>query len=833
LKKICLFLIGIAAFTCHAQMLLPPVLSTQAEQESWAMSLRQQIPEIQSSPSYKLQDQALISFITMEQTLVARLKADPRYMEAARTRPALQKFLISRVEYDAAIGDATNERWTIFLREHSAREVHDADAIKDKLVQAFMAWPKKASISFFSGWASLLSKADKNLLSEPDLATRWQNIKTALANKDMEEIRSKFKATRFGINSPDWTWTDLDQIVQEIDNFENEIIMDLQALHSLRVDAEPQEAAWIMAELSADVEERARETNTLKLLDALTSRAQKLFVDGEQTIRIERPVQQLVLRELPPYLAIYRGCVGSDCSTSASWAFPYSPYERNWWIEDLKGKHLGYVSGNITLYQGNPCLYIRDITGPGLKEGDIALILDGFYQARYHYGANNMTMTPLAFVTQNHFQLQQAELTRYPGVAANVHQTFQDAWIRDNYLAMGQGGHAYDGIDKHTHVRLVQSTGNAAAHVKLEVLIGDKALDTNPRTNPAVLFNLLNVAVMSKNVNVLEYSHPDANIPWSTLIQAIKNSRRLNVADYQRDIEDAFSDAKLPFSRNLVRKYESMFMEGHMAAPDALSGDKNTRQAIRYVMDLLWRSDNAEPAKDYIEKHLELFESHELMVRNVHSLFERRQPVDVARILTLWNAGYRFKNQKFTPDDLTWLMQSVTEHEIVLWAFAKIAPEKRKTFQFAEISLEVQHRLAFLLENSDETIDESYSERAAQILYSIKDLALYASDEVMREVQLSITEDDNLKVQIPLSILYLSKPGNTDPTGLAAYKILKDAQNNMEVSAKWRKESARALRDLNTRDMRIFLDQVEAEAASLAAQAGNCEVQLQQTRRRL
>ena len=55
----------------------------------------------------------------------------------------------------------------------------------------------------------------------------------------------------------------------------------------------------------------------------------------------------LTLVEVHPLLSVFRGYIGGDCATSCSFAYPYSPEEKVFFILNKKGEDVGYLNGTI------------------------------------------------------------------------------------------------------------------------------------------------------------------------------------------------------------------------------------------------------------------------------------------------------------------------------------------------------------------------------------------------------------------------------------------------------------------------------------------------------
>lgn len=96
----------------------------------------------------------------------------------------------------------------------------------------------------------------------------------------------------------------------------------------------------------------------------------------------------LTLEEWPAFMALFRGCLGQDCSSQYSSVYALSPVER---IFSIKGKSgpeecKGYVAGTMVQVGGRPALYVHTIAGPRVTGAEAKLILDGLYLNRKSLG---------------------------------------------------------------------------------------------------------------------------------------------------------------------------------------------------------------------------------------------------------------------------------------------------------------------------------------------------------------------------------------------------------------------------------------------------------------
>ena len=89
----------------------------------------------------------------------------------------------------------------------------------------------------------------------------------------------------------------------------------------------------------------------------------------------------LMLREVHPNIAIFRGYVGNDCSTSFSPGFVFTPFERYFYVFDAQGKSLGYVGLSKVKMLNKKAIFLHTIQGPEFTAEQTELTMRAIVQA--------------------------------------------------------------------------------------------------------------------------------------------------------------------------------------------------------------------------------------------------------------------------------------------------------------------------------------------------------------------------------------------------------------------------------------------------------------------
>jgi hypothetical protein len=787
-KIICPIRLGVlvllyASSVASAKMEFPPELKDAEAYSRFSSQIRKLVPETQTASSYALNQASLEAYIGMEQQLVKELKGNPEYMALADQRPPLQTLNLKSVTVREVLGKGASAQWRKFLEDNGFAQV-SAD-LKQELANLFKEWSRASLRGFFSGWAGFLGKDARDVLKIQDPIQRWTEIKQRLSGRDIVELRQKFKAEKFGVQKKDWTWSDLDKAVERMNQLETRVAVLMQQLNLARA---ARGEAWFHKDnvyewgSLPELDERAE-----ALLGGLKDQLSSVYTDPNARTVEEVVEREFILKELPPYLAIYRGCVGYDCSTTHSWAHPYAPTERNWWVETKEGRRLAYISGAITIVNGDKSLYIRDLAGHGLQVEDVPVILNALFLARSFYGAKHMTLMAEGFTSQNHRHEIKEALRAYGGVAGIINQTFVDARIRDLLAARPSSTASYDSISTHTSVRMILPSKEALEFVRVSREGQVSLAAQDPNKSPEALWQYLHDTVLSSDTSNLQNTY-ERKVDWEEVVYVLRNDNALPINKYYMAVEEIFEKHKLPFSRNMMKKNEGLFLTGHLQAPDAWKGD-NVRQSVRYLMDLIWRRKGMEDqARELVHNNLKMLEENELMVRNVKGLFARRQADDIARIELLFSAGFRFTKVDLLPEELTWLSE-VGSIEVINLAVKKMLGTKKK-FTEANATPGIAQAVARLLNNEDESVDENISIEAARTFYEIPRLIIM-SHFVLAEALTSVKEDDNPEIRVPLALAFLRDVGSPQAQVEFARIALHEVIDDNTVPARWREEVTR------------------------------------------
>ncbi len=131
----------------------------------------------------------------------------------------------------------------------------------------------------------------------------------------------------------------------------------------------------------------------VKIITDTLSKRFHFFATQTQEIA-DRAIHGLRLIQVPPVFAIFRGFVGSDCSTRLSFPYPNDPNELVFFVTRSETDRFlkGYVSASRVKVDGDVALYLHTISGSHLTAGDVELIMRGLDQSKEIFGANKFLL---------------------------------------------------------------------------------------------------------------------------------------------------------------------------------------------------------------------------------------------------------------------------------------------------------------------------------------------------------------------------------------------------------------------------------------------------------
>ncbi len=154
-------------------------------------------------------------------------------------------------------------------------------------------------------------------------------------------------------------------------------------------------------------------------------------------------------------MAVLRGYVANDCATSSSFAFPYSPYERTFYIQNGKKEILGYASLSLVKVDGKAGLYLHTITGPKLLKSQADLCISMIERAKEKIGGTRVYLPEDHRIDENvNYQAAREAMKARVDQATPQLLSWSDSTLR-RLIAKHGNTLFYDGTHKNKVGRLV------------------------------------------------------------------------------------------------------------------------------------------------------------------------------------------------------------------------------------------------------------------------------------------------------------------------------------------------------------------------------------------
>jgi hypothetical protein len=177
----------------------------------------------------------------------------------------------------------------------------------------------------------------------------------------------------------------------------------------------------------------------------------------------------LRLENVEPHLAVLRGFVGDDCSSSVSFGFPLSPAERVYYIKNQAGAYLGYVSFSLTTVNNKPAIFLHTINGPEILEAETDLVMRAIYDQRKLLGGDSVYLPTNARIDENvNYRPIKSVMTSWNLKPAFDLVTWPDAEVREIIIRHGSSAH-YDSPARNSHGNKVKALANAGVTTESSV----------------------------------------------------------------------------------------------------------------------------------------------------------------------------------------------------------------------------------------------------------------------------------------------------------------------------------------------------------------------------
>jgi hypothetical protein len=331
----------------------------------------------------------------------------------------------------------------------------------------------------------------------------------------------------------------------------------------------------------------AKETLSAKhpLFDQSTKFTSQLF--KEEVVSIPSAIASpLILKEVPPWLAVFRGCLGGDCSTSGSVGYPLSPKERVFFIYNSEGATKGYVgTAQVKLGAGDKtALYVHTINGKRLNERDIGPILDALSSAKKDLKVDEIGLPDSGNIQANvNYDELRTALKNFLKGTERPFGVYEDNALRKTYIDH-TSSHDYDKAKNTIPVNIYRPQDLSKQGIELT----KKTHELPYKQGALPLAKLFKVA-FDPSLTAEGRSTLLAGIMTPEQIQLFNsrllNSEKRSVKEYEAGVEDlleSFGISKEEL-RPMMEGLELPFLQGRLQAPDYAS-EENRSKSIRLLL---------------------------------------------------------------------------------------------------------------------------------------------------------------------------------------------------------------------------------------------------------
>jgi hypothetical protein len=798
-----LFFVGAA----NAQMLLPDPMYSQQEYREFARKLLEEMPSLRSNGQENYTIESLIQPGGMVQKMAAladTVRADAKYMQAARQRPLPMTFKFYTVKQERRSQVAVNEEFITELAEYykanyqalAKESVEEATKrIDARILELVTAANAAQSMGIITGLGQAFpADQRREILGQKSLAARVASLKRALDGIKDGQLRESFDSERFGIARAKLTKAIAIDLLDSAVAREKELIQ-LVSIAELLSEEKTSAKEWTIGDVAwmlADGRDLPGFLDELPSADkfsgalfgALKNQAKAAYTSEQQGVIVEVPDKTLIVKEVPPYLGVFRGCTSGDCSTTHSWAYPFSPYERDYFVyeEGNPDLELGYISGNFLKVNGIDTFMLRDMVGAKLSPAHIPIIIQGFAASLPFLGVNQMSITHEQFaIEENIYEPLWREIQKDISFLKEVRNEFQDGWIRERYLNPVVTSTEYDSVNRHRSGRLYDGALMAkhGLPVVRSMLMNGNAPLVEPgrKLSQKEMLERIRHAYLANNPAFLNGMVADYN-EWAHLFAVLRNEGRQTLKDYYANVEAELKKAGLKLSNSVQRDFMELFFDGHMNAKGVFeSRDKEElERTYAMIMERYTLSQNPEILRRF-EKYFPQIMQSDAFKKAVTTYLTRQRPQDEVRMHELWEMGYHF-DLPMSQEQFKFLATHAQPEDPmdVIELMEKIMATGENRFTDTDLPRPLLELVVELLDNH-KAEDETPSIRAAAILAQLT----LTDEDVIKEVKRSVKDEDNIDIRFPLAVALLRSGQELDSkAAMVGYAYVLENLDNIE-----------------------------------------------------
>lgn len=769
-------------------MVLPPEVSGSALAERAAELLRRE-PWIYNPGNISASTAA--GYLGTVQAVLRKLREDDDFRKAAAARPDLRRLRVEAL----SLGKAT--RYT--LKAELAATVGaavDFDALRARILERLAALEAAPFQSLTTGLLRSLP-ADKSrdgfALDVP--AEKLAFLRAELPKVPIESLRKSFQAARYGLGSA-WTVEEaLSLVERSIANADALATEGMQLLwHAeppssgqLSFDAEKEALDRVRAIVEADGTSKAN----WKLAAAeLQPRFAEMFTFQEA--KVLTASREVVLRELDPETAYFRGAITGDCSTTDSGIYPFSPWERNYLVE-RDGSVLGHVSGTLVKADGKEVFYVHDLKGAKLTAEDANLVLVAILDHPKMFDAEAVTLLTSGMASSigwPHALVQQIR-----GNAVNITYHSLDARLRTTVFHHHVSRRNYDSPESNPTAHWPRpdfARGNVGA-TRVTIVGGDGKAKPSPKPASEARTAKERLQWLATRLAGTDLGR-DVPPTEATLVNGtasiFRNDARQSVAAYVDAVSTALLGLGAAMSNRFFEENRPLFLNGLLNCPDLFAQVDGEFERFAYgALYQLVYADTAQAGRLLVGPAA-AWRAHPKVQALFDRLLAQRGPEGARRLGFLSEAGVPVVLELVTRDRAyVRRLLHCGEHRLVVETLRWL--ETQGQLSLADDDWDA---VAALLDN-ELAADEEWTEYALGLMLRTPNLPTRPA--IAKELRRSVRYEENKRFRALAALLFHRVFWNdpeADPEGKyrarVAKRIVEDAGKAPELAAEFQRAAA-------------------------------------------
>lgn len=297
----------------------------------------------------------------------------------------------------------------------------------------------------------------------------------------------------------------------------------------------------------------------------------------------------LILREVPPVVAIFRGFAGNDCSTQHSFPFVNSPNEFTFYVYDSKGAIKGYVQGTKVSVRGEASFYLHTIAGPRVSKDDALNIIKTFVQERHNLGFKEIYIPPMGKVENlvNFVSVREA-FQQVMTDSAEVIE-YYDTALRINFKETFDISRSHDDVDNNLFGHKIDETklGPSLKIERKESLSVENA-STQVDKNSLILMLFKMGRRYEESQAMIDVLAPRTDLSAAevkNLITLIQNNEKLSSDAFIEKVERTLNENGFTFPVGYFKKNISVIALGLIQASDFFQDKDFVEKVLQNLLE--------------------------------------------------------------------------------------------------------------------------------------------------------------------------------------------------------------------------------------------------------